>query len=217
MKKIFCLFLLAFAFMFTACSTQNNNYYEVNSSGTVGKEDSNTMSDNTSDQQNIPDNGGNSKILIAYFSWSGNTKQLAEMIQSETSGDLFAISPVVPYTDNYDDLLDIAQQEQRDNARPEAAETVSDMDSYDIVFIGYPNWWSDAPMLVLSFLESYDLSGKTVIPFCTHGSSGFGHSVDSVKNSAQGANFLDGFEVRGANVGKAQSDVSSWISGLNLR
>lgn len=217
MKKIFCLFLLAFIFMFTACSAQDSNSSEVNSGGTVGTGDSNTMSDNTSEPQSIPDNGGSNKILIAYFSWSGNTKQLAEMIQSETSGDLFAISPAVPYTDNYDDLLDIAQQEQRDNARPEVAETVTDMDSYDIVFIGYPNWWNDAPMLVLSFLESYDLSDKTVIPFCTHGSSGFGRSVDSVKNSAQGANFLGGFEVRGVNVGKAQNDVSSWISGLNLR
>ncbi|MDE6726726.1 MAG: flavodoxin [Oscillospiraceae bacterium] len=215
MKKIICLFLLAFIFMFTACRAQNSNSSEVNSGGAVGTGDSNTISGNTSEPQS--DNGESGKILIAYFSWSGNTKQLAEMIQNETSGDLFTISPAVPYTDNYDDLLDIAQQEQRDNARPKVAETVSAMDSYDIVFIGYPNWWNDAPKLVLSFLESYDLSGKTVIPFCTHGSSGFGRSVDSVKNSAQGANFLDGFEVRGANVGKAQNDVSSWISGLNLK
>lgn len=200
MKKIFYVLLLAFALMLTACSSQSGNSANVNSGN----------------QAVQPNNTAQGKILIAYFSWSGNTKQLAEMIQGEVGGDLFAITPANPYTDDYNALLDIAQKEQRDKARPELAEKVPDFDSYNMIFVGYPNWWSDTPMAVLTFLESYDFNGKTVIPFCTHGSSGFGRSVDSVKSSAKGANFLDGFEVRGANVGSAKSSVSKWISGLNL-
>lgn len=86
-----------------------------------------------------------SGILIAYFSWSGNTEQMAQMIQAETGGDLFEIEPAVPYTEDYNTLLDVAQQEQADNARPELAAQVENWDSYDVVFVGYPDWWSDAP------------------------------------------------------------------------
>ena len=86
-----------------------------------------------------------SGTLIAYFSWSGNTEQMAQMIQAETGGDLFEIEPAVPYTEDYNTLLDVAQQEQADNARPELAAQVENWDSYDVVFVGYPDWWSDAP------------------------------------------------------------------------
>lgn len=111
--------------------------------------------------------------LIAYFSWSGNTEKMAQTIQEEIGGDLFQIEPAVPYTDDYDALLDIAQQEQADNARPELAAQVENWDSYEAVFVGFPNWWSDAPMAVYTFLESYDFSGKTLIPFNTSASGGF--------------------------------------------
>lgn len=154
------------------------------------------------------------KILIAYFSWSGNTEQLAGMIQEATGGDLFTIEPVTPYTDNYNELLDVATQEQNDQARPAVAGTVENWDDYDTVFIGYPNWWSDTPMIVRTFLESYDCAGKTVIPFCTSGGGGFGRSVDSVTESAAGATILSGFEVNGSRVGSA--DISGWINGLGL-
>lgn len=170
-------------------------------------------SDPESEQPAEPETG---KILIAYFSWSGNTRQLAGMIQNETGGDMFEITTAEPYTDDYDALLDQAQQEQRDNARPALANSVEGFESYDVIFVGYPNWWSDTPMVVLTFLESYDFSGKTVVPFCTHGSGGFGRSISSITNSAAGATILDGFEVRGTNVGNAQNDISTWISGMNL-
>ena len=105
--------------------------------------------------------------LIAYFSWSGNTEQMAKMIQAETGGELFEITPATPYTDDYDTLLDVAQQEQAEDARPELTNRVENWDSYAVVFVGYPSWWGDAPMLIYSFLESYDWEGKTLIPFCT--------------------------------------------------
>lgn len=99
---------------------------------------------------------GDSNTLVAYFSWSGNTEAMANLIAEQTGGTLFEIAPATPYTDDYDALLDIAQQEQADNARPELAASVENWDSYDVVFVGYPDWWSDALMVIYSFLESYD-------------------------------------------------------------
>lgn len=157
-----------------------------------------------------------SSVLIAYFSWSGNTEAMAGMIQEQTGGDLFAIEPETPYTGDYNALLEQAQQEQADNARPALAAQVENWEQYDTVFVGYPNWWSDAPMIVLSFLESYDCTGKTVIPFCTSGGGGFGHSVDSVTTSAAGATVLEGLHVSGSRVESAQSDITAWLDELGV-
>ena len=162
------------------------------------------------------DTENSTDILIAYFSWSGNTEALAEMIQAETGGDLFRIETVEPYTDDYDTLLEIAQTEQQEGARPQIAGQVEDWDSYDVIFVGYPNWWSDAPMAVYTFLESYDFTGKTLIPFNTSASGGFGRSLTGVAESAAGAEILDGFTVTGDSVESAGSDVSAWISRLGL-
>lgn len=156
------------------------------------------------------------KTLVAYFSWSGNTETLAGMIQTETGGDLFAIEPETPYTDDYNTLLDVAQEEQSSNARPALAAEVGNWADYDTVFVGYPNWWGDAPMLVLSFLESYDCAGKTIVPFATSASGGFGRSIDSVTASAAGATVLEGFHVVGDSVEGASEDVAAWIAGLGL-
>lgn len=157
-----------------------------------------------------------SNILIAYFSWSGNTEAVAGMIQSEVGGDLFEIAPAEPYTEDYDELLDIARDEQSSGARPALADTVDNWDSYDKVFVGYPNWWSDAPMAVYTFLESYDWTGKTLVPFNTSASGGFGRSLDSVAESAPGATILEGFTVRSSALDGAQADVSAWLAGLGL-
>lgn len=159
---------------------------------------------------------GTGGTLVAYFSWSGNTEQMAQMIQEETGADLFEIEPAAPYTDDYDTLLDVAQQEQADNARPEVASQVENWDSYDVVFIGYPDWWSDAPMLIYSFLESYDWEGKTLIPFCTSGGSGFGRSLEKLSDSAPGAEILEGLHVSGSSVGSAGDEVADWISSLDI-
>ena len=155
-------------------------------------------------------------MLIAYFSWSGNTEQMAQTIQAETGGDLFRIEPAMPYTDDYDTLLDIAQQEQADNARPELAAQVENWDSYDVIFVGYPNWWSDAPMAVYTFLESYDFTDKTLIPFNTSASGGFGRSLSGIEESAAGAVILEGLALTEGELGGVQSEVSSWLAGMNL-
>lgn len=154
--------------------------------------------------------------LIAYFSWSGNTEQMAQTIQAEIGGDLFKIEPATPYTEDYDTLLDIAQQEQAEDARPELAAQVENWDSYDVVFVGYPNWWSDAPMAVYTFLETYDFDGKTLIPFNTSTSGGFGRSLSGIEESAAGANILDGLALTEGELGNAQNEVSGWLAGLGL-
>lgn len=154
--------------------------------------------------------------LVAYFSWSGNTEQMAQMIQVDTGGDLFEIEPATPYTEDYDTLLDVARQEQSDNARPELAAQVDHWDSYDVVFVGYPDWWGDAPMIIYSFLESYDWSGKTLVPFCTSGGSGFGRSLDKLPDSAPGAAILEGLHVSSGSVSGASEEVATWIDSLNL-
>ena len=99
---------------------------------------------------------GDSNTLVAYFSWSGNTEAMANLIAEQTGGTLFEIALATPYTDDYDALLDVAQQEQAEDARPALAASVENWDSYDVVFVGYPDWWSDALMVIYSFLESYD-------------------------------------------------------------
>ncbi len=154
--------------------------------------------------------------LIAYFSWSGNTEQVAQLIQEATGGGLFEITPAVPYTDDYDELLDIARQEQSDSARPELAAQVENWGRYDTVFVGYPNWWSDAPMVVYTFLESYDWTGKTLIPFNTSASGGFGRSLDNLAGSAAGATFLEGISFTERTLEDAQSEVPAWLDGLGL-
>ena len=156
------------------------------------------------------------KILIAVFSRSGNTESVAEMIQTATGGDLFAITPAVPYPEDYDTLADQAKEERTQQARPAVAESVENWDDYDTVFVGYPIWWSDAPMVVLSFLEQYDWSGKELIPFCTSGGSGFGGSLESITASAPGAEILEGFHVLGNQSGSAEPDVRQWLSDLGF-
>ncbi len=167
-------------------------------------------------ESETPTAGDSSSVLIAYFSWSGNTEQVAQIIQQETGGDLFEIAPATPYTNDYNELLDIAQQEQSDNARPELAGQVENWEQYDTIFVGYPNWWSDAPMAVYTFLESYDWDGKTLVPFNTSASGGFGRSLPGLEESAAGASILDGISLTERTLGNAQSEVTTWLNELGL-
>lgn len=154
--------------------------------------------------------------LVAYFSWSGNTRQMAEAIAQQTDADLFEIATVTPYTDDYNTLLDVAQQEQREDARPELNAQVEDWDHYDTIFVGYPNWWSDAPMAVYTFLESYDFTGKTLIPFNTSASGGFGRSLTGIADSVAGATILDGLALTESELGDVQNRVTTWLNDLGL-
>lgn len=157
-----------------------------------------------------------SGILTAYFSCTGNTETVAGWIQETLGGDLFQIQAVDSYSEDYDELLAIAQQEQENNARPALSAQVEHMEAYDTVFIGYPIWWGDMPMVVYTFLEEYDLSGKTVIPFCTHGSSGFSGTQETIASLQPGARLREGIAVRGGQVADSHDEVAEWLAGLGL-
>ena len=139
--------------------------------------------------------------------------------EAETSADTNASEETAApeeTTDDYDELLDIARQEQAEEARPELAAQVENWDSYDMVFVGYPNWWSDAPMAVYTFLESCDWTGKTLVPFNTSASGGFGRSLSGIEESAAGAEVLEGLDLTESELSDAESRISEWLTGLGL-
>lgn len=166
-----------------------------------------------------------SNILIAYFSRAGenygvgtvekgNTQYIAEFIAEETNGALCKIETETPYPTGYDDTTAIAQQEQADNARPTLSTHVENMDQYDTIFLGYPIWYGDMPMAMYTFLEEYDFSGKTIIPFSTHAGSGWGSSISTITRLCPDAVLLDGFSVAGAQAAASRAEVKSWLEEM---
>lgn len=158
--------------------------------------------------------------MVAYFSWSGNTQQVANWISDKTGGELFRITPELEYTE--DDVFDRAQEELNSGTRPPLSSHIDSetMAEYDVIFIGFPIWWYDLPMPVWSFLEEYDLSGKTIIPFFTHnGSSSGASSVSTVAELCPDPTVLidDYFTYSGNNVDEAESDVDEWLTELGYK
>ena len=157
------------------------------------------------------DGGAGNSILIAYFSWGGNTRGIAEEIQSQTGADLFEITLVNPYSSDYNTVLDEAQRDQNEQARPELASHVENMDDYDTIILGYPNWWASIPMPIASFLEEYNFSGKTIIPFCSHGGGRFGQSLTAIAKLAPDSDMGEGLSVHYSGGSSLGSDVSGWL------
>ena len=160
--------------------------------------------------------GTGKKILVAYFSHSGNTREIATQIHEKVGGDIFEIRAVHSYPAEYSECVDVAKREQQNDERPELAAEVADMASYDVVFLGYPNWWGTMPMPCFTFLGKYDLSGKTVVPFCTHEGSRLGRSVRDITRLCPKSTVLEGLAVRGSSVKSAQDDVAGWLRKLGM-
>lgn len=156
--------------------------------------------------------GGNT--LVVYFSWSGNTEHVANAIADRTGADVFEIVPQEAYVDDYNALLDIATEEKKSGARPVIAGSVEDMARYDTVFVGYPNWWSDMPMILYTFFDSYDLSGKTVAPFCTSGGSGLSDTVNSIRKLEPEADVLEGLHIGSSAAADPDAAVGEWLESL---
>ena len=156
------------------------------------------------------------RILIAYFTNTNNTKAVAEQIRSCVGGDIFRVTPLKPYPLDVNEASRIARVEQDNNARPLLATTISqeDMKNYDVIFYGYPNWWATIPMAMFTFLEQYDFSGKTIIPFCTHEGSGLGRGPSDIAKLAPGATLRQGLAIRGSAASRAQTDVDNWLRQL---
>ena len=182
-----------------------------------------------------------SSLLVAYFSYAenaalpddvdasasasiqpwngaltGNTGVVADMIAQATGADLFSIRTVEQYPDTYDATIDQGQQEQSEGARPELATHLENLDSYDTIFLGFPNWWGDMPMAVYTFLDEVDLSGKTVIPFVTSGGSGFSNTISTIQQMEPQATVQEGLSISGSSATGAQQQVESWLSELGL-
>jgi flavodoxin len=167
----------------------------------------------------------NSKILIAYYSRKGNnyvsgnildlpignTEVIAKKIKAFTGGDLFEINTVNPYPADYTETTKVARDELRKNARPELTDTVKNMDDYDVIYLGYPNWFNTFPMAIFSFLESYNFSGKCIIPFCTHEGSGIGRSESEIKKLCPNAKLSPAIAIRGSSVANADNQLQAWL------
>ena len=165
-------------------------------------------------EENKPMNTQNAKILIAYYSYSGNTKEVAEAIQKEIGGDLFEIKAEGTYPDEYRPMTEQAKKEIDAGFRPKLTTSVADMAQYDAVFIGSPNWWGTITPQVSSFLESYDLSGKTVIPFVTHGGGGQQNTIADLTAQCKGCKVnSDGW----VGYGSRTLGIGSWLEDLGFK
>ena len=184
----------------------------VESKADTNSAENSTDKENT-DNQDVQDH----KVLVAYFSATGTTKGVAEHIANGLNADIYEIVPEDPYTDadlNYNDNNSRTTIEMNDpNARPAISGSVENMEQYDIIFVGYPIWWGEAPRIVSTFMESYDFSGKTIVPFCTSGGSGIGSSASNLERLTSGATWLDGRRLNGSD---SQDTVMEWVNGLGL-
>lgn len=162
------------------------------------------------------DAAAGSRALVVYFSWSGNTEAVANEIAAQTGADIFEITPETPYTDDYDTLLDIAQTEQSTGARPAIAGSVENFAGYETVYFGYPNWWGDMPMILYSFLDDYDFTGKSIAPFVTSGGSGFSDTVGAITDAEPGAVVSEGLALGSSEAQNSADAVTEWLAALGL-
>ena len=160
--------------------------------------------------------GAKSKILVAYFSWSGNTRAVAEQIARQSGGDLFTIETVKAYPEEYRACTEAAKAERDNDSRPALKSRVGDMSQYDIVMIGYPNWWGTMPMAVKTFIESYDLSGKTVIPFCTHGGGGVQNCFRDFTAATPSSEHKEGLLLNGSAAASCKDRVEKWLQKIGI-
>ncbi len=178
----------------------------------VTTEESNKEAETKNESENISIK--DRKILIAYFSRSGNTEKFANIIHENVGGDIFRIETVNTYPDDYTQTTEVAKQEKQNNARPELKNKVENIGNYDTIFIGYPIWWGTMPMAVYTFLEQYDFSGKNIIPFCTHAGSGLGSSQTDIESKLPNSKVLKGLAINGSEIGLESSyeEIKKWIS-----
>ncbi len=165
----------------------------------------------------IPTVSAGNKVLIVFFSWGGNTRGIAHEIQRQTGYDLFEIEPVPAYSDDYNTVLMEAQRDQHAQARPEIAGRVENIDEYDTILLGYPNWWASIPMPIASFLEQYDFAGKRIIPFCSHGGGRFGQSLTAIAKLAPASNMGQGLSIHYSGGSTLSDDVAAWLIENHLK
>jgi len=188
MKKILLLFLSATVLLaMTACGTVGNTANRP----AVNREDA-------------------SHVLVVYFSHTGKTKAMAEYLHTVADGDIVELEPTKAYPVGYNDALNPAKQEQREKNRPQIKNHIDNFAKYKIVYLGYPIWWGTEPMLINTFLETYDFTGKTVIPFCTSGGSGITQSIADIKKEIPQAKVLNGLRI------SDKKDIIPWLKQIGM-
>lgn len=147
----------------------------------------------------------------------GNIRILADTVQRKVGGDFFSIETAKDYPGNINTLIDFAAKEQKANERPELVSKIENLDNYDTIFIGYPNWWYDLPMPLYSFFEEYDFSGKNIIPFCTHNGSGFSSTIETIEKLEPKATVMKGFSTSQNDVLKVEADMAKWLNEMGIK
>lgn len=245
MNKIVATILaFTFLFLLTACGSSQNPEKQQGTavSETASSQSADKLPQDTAETEEemesvegVSGEKGNSDILVAYFSWAenailegevdavaspsvlvpGNVQQLAGWVQEETGGDLFSIRVTEPYPSDWDACLERANQERGEDVRPALVERVDNLDQYDTVFLGYPNWWYGVPMALLSFLEENDLSGKQVYLFCSHGTGGLASSVDIITEAVPEAMISDTiFDCYEEEASSSEEAIKNWVAEL---
>ena len=220
-KRLVMLLALTMAASLAACgagaSGEPQESQPGNSSSSASQPLTPAEPDTMPDSSQEPSKGNANSTLVAYFSATGNTEEIAQHLQTILGASLYEIIPAKPYSD---DDLDYnasdcrANQEQNDpSVRPAIDGSVENMDSYDVILLGYPIWWGEAPRIISTFLESYDFTGKTIVPFCTSGSSSIGGSAEHLTVLAADATWLEGARF---NPGATQDEVAAWVEGLGV-
>ncbi len=203
MKKYAGILLMSIMlFMLTACGASKTETADQNAASPAPAASAEQPEADNTDQ------------LILYFSWSGNTRAVAEEISSQTGADIFEIIPETPYSDDYNEVLDTAQREQSENARPVISGAIDDFNKYTTIFVGYPNWWGDMPMIMYSLFDDYDFTGKTIAPFVTSGGSGFSGTIDTIRSLEPGAEVTEGLSLSGDSAENSAADVSKWLTTI---
>lgn len=183
-------------------------------------------------------NAANAKSLVVYFSVPetdgvdassgasrvstgnkimGNTQYVATIIKEATASDIFEIRTIESYPGTHQALIDAAKAEIDSNARPKLATHISNFDDYDVVFVGFPNWWYDMPMPLYSFFDEYDFKGKTIVPFCTHGGSRFSDAISSIRQLEKEATVLDGYAIARDNVPDSKDGILKWLDRIGMK
>ena len=175
-----------------------------------------TLTGTVSTSSEVEKTKSSGKMLIAYFSWSGNTQGVAEEIQRQTGADIFEIVPIPAYSDDYNTVLMEAQRDQHEQARPAITNPPQSIDEYDVILLGYPNWWASIPMPIATFLESYDFSGKTILPFCSNGGGRFGQSLTAIAKLTPQAVIAPGLSVHYSGGTSLPNDVRAWLESQGI-
>lgn len=212
-KTVSVILCLVMALLLVSCANASAENDVTNENNTSVTQDAN-HTENTTESSTLPSNEGTvDNILVAYFSCTGNTAQMADYIAQKTGGFLYDITPDMPYTNedlDYSNASCRSNLEYKDSSsRPQIAERIKDFDKYDTIYIGYPIWYGDAPRIIYTFLESYDFSGKTIIPFCTSEQTDITKSESNIKKLAPKATWKKGKRFKPSAL---QSDINKWLS-----